>query len=223
MQHKHKGWECLPSLSIDGVNQNISYSEEYGYTAVYPHGDFAAKAAAEEEVERAFAPKPQPKQSAQQTFPDLIQCRKWAFKNGEKRLFSGWMNQWVKLDSDDSGAIQFVFLYRQPVTYLVKELKDPFTKSRRVQVLECIKEGLWQTPFSAYGQRITAWSIITFSKSPEWKGRMKLNMESGDDDIFELMFPESEIDKVKDFIKSNFKTLSYESIEDWARENNYEL
>ena len=222
--NKHRGWECLIASPVDGVQQNVSYSEEYGYTAVYPHGDFAAKEAAEMEVEQAFAPSPQPTNTNNNTkkaFRNLIRCDKWSFDSGEKKLFAGWMNQWVDVSQED--VVQHVFLYRQPVTYSVTKLKDPFTMSKRAQVLECIKQGLYTLPFSAYSQRLTAWAITQYPEYPGWTNIMRLSMLSSDDDIINVYFPEGEIAKVKAFVKSNFKALTYKFVYDWAMGNAYKM
>lgn len=209
---------------MDGVQQNVSYSEEYGYTVAYPHGDFAAKEAAEMEVEQAFTPSPQPidtNNNTKRAFRSLIRCDKWSFEGGEKKLFAGWMNQWVDISTED--MVQHVFLYRQPVTYLVNKLKDPFTMSKRAQVLECIKQGLYTLPFSAYNQRLTAWAITQYPGSKGWDGLMRLSMLSGDDDIINVYFPEGEIEKVKAFVKSNLKALTYKVVYDWATTQDYEM
>lgn len=153
---------------------------------------------------------------------DIIECRKWSFENGEKKQFSGCLNHWI--NTSDEYSISWTFLYKQPVTYLVELLGDVrHSMTRRQQVLACIKQRLYKMPFYAYGQRITAWNVFSPINSPSWKGRAKLHMLSGDDDIYEFMLPICDIEKVKQFIQENYKILDYDLFDDFLRHNGYEL
>ena len=152
----------------------------------------------------------------------LIQCDKWGFRDGEKKQFSGCLNRWINT-SEEGYVLSYTFLYYQPVTYDYSRLteKETFTLTKRQQKLLCIKKGYYSLPFEYYGQRLTAWQVLTFPNSLYWKGEAALQMVSGDDDIITVNFPLEDMPKVKKFIQDNYKTLSSEQLYNWVLENGY--
>ena len=167
------------------------------------------------------------KKTSEHRISSIIECSKWSFSNGEKAIYSGCMNRWVKEvtktgkhGSDES----WYFLYKQPVTYFLEEWMKPLPKRKQIQA--CLRPDTYGRimhvgfPFYAYGQRITAWCISGLKV----EAGACLYMVSGDDDIVFVRFPAADINKVKSFImETALTTLSPATLSVFVKENGYEF
>lgn len=167
------------------------------------------------------------KKTSEHRISDIIKCSKWSFSNGEKAIYSGCMNHWVKEETKTGNHVYDVswyFLYKQPVTYFLEEWMKPLPKRQQVQA--CLRPDKYGRlmhvgfPFYAYGQRITAWCISGLKV----EAGACLYMVSGDDDIVFVRFPAADINKVKSFIKDTaLTTLSPATLSVFVKENGYEF
>ena len=167
------------------------------------------------------------KKTSEHRISDIIQCSKWSFCNGEKAIYSGCMNHWVKeetITGNHVSDVSWYFLYKQPVTYFLEEWMKPLPKRQQIQA--CLRPDTYGRimhvgfPFYAYGQRITAWCISGLKV----EAGACLYMVSGDDDIVFVRFPATDINKVKSFIMDTaLTTLSPTTLSVFVKENGYEF
>lgn len=138
-------------------------------------------------------------------YPEL-KPYKWQFEDGEKKLYSGCMNQWVKMVEREG----FTYLYKQKVRYRFSSIPESviYTLTDVQKKQYCLENGLYELPFDAYNQVITAWSLsIVNSPVPVdgkyvHKKQISLYMLSCDDDIFgaRVEYSEEQLEFVKKII-----------------------
>lgn len=138
-------------------------------------------------------------------YPEL-KPYKWQFENGEKKLYSGCMNQWVKAVENEG----FTYLYKQKVRYRFSSIPESviYTLTDAQKKQYCLENGLYELPFYAYNQVMTVWSLsigqrhVYVEKKYVLKTTISLQMISCDDDIFGayVEYSEEQLEFVKKII-----------------------
>lgn len=138
-------------------------------------------------------------------YPEL-RAYKWCFENGEKKLYSGCMNQWVKAVESEG----FTYLYKQKVEYRFQSIPESvfYTLTDAQKKQYCLENGLYELPFDAYNQVMTVWSLSIVERPRYVDGEyvlykhISLYMCSCDDDIFGawIEYSEEQLEFVKKII-----------------------
>lgn len=137
----------------------------------------------------------------------LCRCRKINWSNGEKKLYSGYMNKWLKY-INHYGKEEWSFTYKQKRIYDFDKISEyyKYSLTKREKIKWLLDNEWYYFPVYVYGSAFMSCRIVNHDSYS-----LLIWSTCDDDSGYDFKFPSTDLNKVKDFIKDNFKSIDFDS------------